>query len=71
MNYPSQEYWNGKNVFVTGITGFVGSHIAEKLLSMNANVSGIIRRRSSIDNIEHIRSKIKLVHGDIADSYST
>ena len=70
MNYPSQEYWNGKNVFVTGITGFVGSHIAEKLLSMNANVSGIVRRRSSLENIEPIKHKVKLIDGDISDSYS-
>ena len=70
MNLPSQEYWNEKNVFVTGITGFVGSHVAEKLLSMGANVSGIVRRRSSHENIEDIKHRIKLIYGDIADSYS-
>ena len=28
------------NVFITGIAGFLGSHIADKLIEQNHNVSG-------------------------------
>ncbi len=70
MNLPSQEYWSGKTVFVTGISGFVGSHLAEKLLSMGAQVFGIIRRRTSLENIEGVKHKLNLINGDISDSYS-
>ena len=28
------------NVFITGIVGFLGSHIADKLIEQNHNVSG-------------------------------
>ena len=49
-------------VLITGITGFVGSHLAEYLLEMeNIEVFGIIRWRSKLENIEHIKDKINLL----------
>ncbi len=60
-----------ERALITGITGFVGSHLAEHLLSLGYEVYGTIRRRSRTDNIEHIINKIKLVETDIADAHST
>ncbi len=58
-------------VLITGITGFVGSHLAEYLLKLdNVEVHGIIRWRSRMENIEHIKDKIKLYTCDIRDSTS-
>jgi len=55
-------------VLVTGITGFVGSHLAELLLEKkDIEVWGIERWRSKMDNIEHIKDKIKLIECDIRD----
>jgi len=37
------EHWKNRNVLVTGCTGFLGSYIAKKLLSMGSNVTGLVR----------------------------
>lgn len=72
MSKPKKQYWEDKNVFITGVTGFVGSWLAEKLLELNANVCGLVRRRSvpNIQNIIHIQNKIKLIPGDLLDHSS-
>lgn len=57
-------------ILITGITGFVGSHLAEYLLSEGHEVYGIIRWRSRTENIDHIRDKLKLINADIKDGYS-
>ncbi len=55
---------------ITGITGFVGSHLAELLLKKNHEVYGIVRWRSKTENIEHIRKHLKLVEADLLDAHS-
>jgi GDP-mannose 4,6-dehydratase len=59
-------------VLITGITGFVGSHLAEYILENKKGVSiiGLVRWRSPKDNILGILSKIKLEYGDLTDGYS-
>ena len=45
--------------FITGITGMVGSHLAEFLLEeTDWEIHGLIRWRSPLDNIESLVSKI-------------
>lgn len=53
---------------ITGITGFVGSHLAEYLLEEGLEVYGTVRHKSSRENIEHIESKLKLIEADIRDA---
>ena len=55
---------------ITGITGFVGSHLAELLLEKGYDVAGTVRWRSDTTNIAHIMDKIKLIECDIRDAYS-
>ena len=57
-------------LLITGITGFVGSHMAEYALSQGAEVFGSARWRSRTENIEHLRGKIELVDCDLRDSAS-
>jgi GDPmannose 4,6-dehydratase len=64
-----------KNVLITGITGMVGSHLADYLLKKtNWNIYGLCRWRSPLDNVEHLlplandkNSKIKFVNADLND----
>jgi len=58
-------------IFVTGSTGFVGSHLADFLLEKSdIEVYGIARWRSQKNNIKHLKDKIKLFECDIKDMTS-
>jgi GDP-mannose 4,6-dehydratase len=56
-------------VLITGITGFVGSHLAEFVLAKHPNVEivGLKRWRSPKDNIFSILDRIRLFDGDLRD----
>jgi GDP-4-dehydro-6-deoxy-D-mannose reductase len=54
-------------LLITGITGFVGSHMAEYALAHGAEVFGSSRWRSRTENIEHLRPQIKLIECDLRD----
>lgn len=44
---------------ITGFTGMVGSHLADFLLeNTNWDIHGMIRWRSSLDNVQHLLSRI-------------
>jgi GDP-4-dehydro-6-deoxy-D-mannose reductase len=59
-------------ILITGITGLVGSYLAEYLLREVPGVSilGTIRWRSRTDNIRHFFHKLQLTECDIRDSVS-
>ncbi len=54
---------------ITGITGFVGSHLADYILEEHpgVEVSGIKRWRSPQDNIRQLRHRVKLHDCDLRD----
>lgn len=60
---------NPKKVLITGITGFVGSHLAEYILNnfSEVEVLGLIRWRSPKENLKKVFKKINLVYGDLTD----
>lgn len=57
-------------VLITGITGFVGSHMAEYALAQGAEVCGACRWRSNTENIAALRSKLRIVEADLRDQSS-
>jgi GDP-4-dehydro-6-deoxy-D-mannose reductase len=59
-------------VLITGITGFAGSHLADYILDnhRDAQVYGIIRWRSRMENILHIENRIHLMEADLKDMAS-
>ncbi len=66
-----------KHALITGMTGMVGSHLADFLLeNTDWDIFGLCRWRSPLDNIEHLlprvnaRDRISLIHGDLLDAYS-
>lgn len=56
-------------VLITGITGFAGSHMADFLLAEKPDVEifGIYRRRSRLDNLEHLRDRLHMIEPGVAD----
>jgi len=61
-------FWKDKKVLVTGGTGFIGSHVVEKLISYEANVSVLDRMRGGvIKNIESLKDRVRFISGDCAD----
>ena len=58
-------------VLITGITGFVGSHLAEFALAQGAKVYGTCRWRSNRENIAHVEDRIELLDCDLGDAHST
>lgn len=56
-------------VLITGITGMVGSHLADYILDSHSGVEvhGILRWRSPLDNIRRIQNRVTLHHADLHD----
>jgi GDP-mannose 4,6-dehydratase len=56
-------------VLITGITGMVGSHLAEFLLAHRPDdeIHGLVRWRSPLENIQRILPRITLHQGDLRD----
>lgn len=54
-------------LLITGITGFVGSHMAEYALAQGAEIFGSARWRSRTENIDHLRERISLIECDLRD----
>lgn len=66
-----------KCAFITGITGMVGSHLADYILTnTDWDMVGMCRWRSPLDNISHLiplinrKERIRLAYGDLRDSSS-
>ena len=57
-------------LLITGITGFVGSHLADVAVAAGAEVYGASRWRSTTDHLDHLRDRLHLVECDIRDASS-
>jgi dihydroflavonol-4-reductase len=55
-------------VFITGATGFVGSHVARALAAQGADLRLLVRSTSRLDNIADLRAET--VTGDLRDPES-
>src|SRR5262245_16079848 len=56
-------------VLITGITGFVGSHLADFIIAQHpkTEIHGIKRWRSPRENIRHVESSVSLHAADLRD----
>ena len=64
--------WQDKNILITGISGFVGAYLAERLIKEGSNVYGLLRRRTdgtTPKNIKNhgIENDITTITGDLTD----
>lgn len=56
------------NVVVTGSTGFVGSHLANRLLSADVKPTLLVRKTSDPELVSELKSRgAKIVYGDVSD----
>jgi len=63
--------WSGKKVLVTGAGGFIGSHLAERLVEAGAQVRALVHYSALgtwgwLDQLP-LQTEIEVVAGDIAD----
>ncbi|MCL0040770.1 SDR family NAD(P)-dependent oxidoreductase [Thermodesulfovibrionales bacterium] len=69
--------WPGKEVLVTGAGGFIGSHLAEELVKLGANVKALMHYNSRNDwglielLPEEIRQELEVITGDVQDPFMT
>ncbi|MBU8725763.1 GDP-mannose 4,6-dehydratase [Bacillus pumilus] len=62
-------FWNGKNVFVTGCTGLLGSYLVKELIDQGANVTGLVRDQVPRSNLYQGTQfeKMNVVQGALED----
>lgn len=68
---PPMGTFTGKNVFITGAGGFIGSHLAEHLVREGANVRAMVHynalgKRGWLDHSE-LAGDMEILPGDITD----
>jgi dTDP-glucose 4,6-dehydratase len=62
----------GRTVLVTGADGFMGSHLTEALVHLDARVVAFVRATSSgaLNNIGHLRDRLTVKFADLTDRTS-
>jgi nucleoside-diphosphate-sugar epimerase len=61
---------NTMKIFITGITGFVGSNLARYFIERGHRVSGLVRQQSNLWRLAEIQERISLYVGDLLDKES-
>jgi CDP-glucose 4,6-dehydratase len=63
----NKNFWKNKKVLITGINGFIGSNLCKKLLSLGANVTGLLRNKNekTLLFVEKLNKKVTLVNGNL------
>jgi dTDP-glucose 4,6-dehydratase len=66
------EFFSGRTCLVTGADGFMGSHLTEALVQLDANVHAFVRATSSgaLNNIGHVRGQLQVHFADLTDKTS-
>lgn len=53
--------------FITGVTGFAGSHLAGYLIGKGDEVLGLLKTGTDLENLSDLRAKVLLFRADICD----
>ena len=71
VDMKKNNYWKQRNVFITGVTGFLGSWMTKYLVETEANIIGLIRDwvpKSKLIDDQDI-NKINSVRGNVEDYF--
>jgi GDP-mannose 4,6-dehydratase len=76
-NHKKKDHKMAQKALITGITGMVGSHLADFLLeNTDWDIYGMCRWRSPLDNVEHLldrankKDRVHFISGDLCDYVS-
>src|SRR6266550_5848002 len=66
------EFFSGRTCLVTGADGFMGSHLTEALVELEADVHAFVRATSSgaLNNIAYLRERVRVHFADLTDKTS-
>lgn len=67
----NEKFWEDKNIFITGGTGFLGSYLTKALVNYGANVTLLVRDdipKSNLYSGDEYKS-INVVRGSLEDYY--
>jgi dTDP-glucose 4,6-dehydratase len=66
------DFFDGRTCLVTGADGFMGSHLTEALVHLDANVHAFVRATSSgaLNNIGTLRDRLRVHFADLTDKTS-
>ena len=66
------DYFGERTCLVTGADGFMGSHLTEALVALDATVHAFVRATSSgaLNNIGHLRGQLHVHFADLTDKTS-
>lgn len=65
-------FWKSKRVLVIGGTGFIGSHLVERLIEEGAEVSVLASlRNNTLDNLKGVLAEIQVIKGDCTSFNTT
>ena len=64
--------YSGRTVLITGADGFMGSHLTEALVHLDARVIAFVRATSSgaLNNIADLQHRLRVVFADLTDKTS-
>ena len=70
MNLDSK--LSDRAIFITGADGFVGSHLVDRLIELDAEIHVFVRATSSgeLNNIRHQNDDLTIHRGDLRDKHS-
>src|SRR5947209_2486441 len=66
------DFFSGRTCLITGADGFMGSHLTEALVALDANVHAFVRATSSgaLNNIGQVRRQLTVHFADLTDKTS-